>query len=47
MMDKEFDSEKDDAKTDFNIACDLYRNYVGTAETLEERKRRIRMFRCG
>ena len=27
--------------------CDIYRNYVGQAETFEERKRRINNFRCG
>ena len=47
MTNKEFDSNKDDAKTDFNKACDLYRSYVSTAETDEERFDRIRRFRCG
>ena len=47
MTNKEFDSSKDDAKTDFNKACDLYRSYISTAETDEERLYRIRIFRRG
>ncbi len=35
------------AKKDRNKACEVYRNYVGDAETWEERKRRINKFRCG
>jgi len=45
--DKNFDLNKEDAKTDFDTRCDLYRSYVGKAETFEERKRRINRFRCG
>lgn len=41
------DSNIVDARTDFDKACDLYRNYVGKSETPEERKRRINRFRCG
>jgi len=40
-------SEMQEAKKDFNKACDLYRSYVGSAETWEERKERINIFRCG
>ena len=47
MTDNEFESKKEEAKTDFNIACDLYRSYVSEAETWEERMDRIRRFRCG
>lgn len=36
-----------EARTDFDKACDVYRNYVGKAETREERIRRINRFRCG
>lgn len=42
-----FHSNKKEAKTDFDLACELYRNYVGSAKTIEERMRRIREFRCG
>jgi hypothetical protein len=42
-----FESKKEEAKTDFDKACDLYRSYVGDAETDEERYRRINKFRCG
>lgn len=45
--DKIFDAKKEEAKKDFDKAVDLYRNYVGTAETEEERIRRIHRFRCG
>lgn len=37
----------EEAKTDHNKACELYRNYVGVVETKEERLRRINAFRCG
>ena len=47
MKDEQFEDQKDNAKNDFNAACDLYRPYVGSAETREERKRRIHKFRCG
>ena len=47
MTDKEFNSKKEEAKTDFNKACDLYRNYVSKSETWEERMERIQRFRCG
>jgi hypothetical protein len=45
--DANFDIKKAEAKSDFDKACDLYRNYVGTAESPEERLRRINRFRCG
>lgn len=45
--DELFDNNKEAAKKDFNLACDLYRSYVGKAETREERMRRIQRFRCG
>jgi hypothetical protein len=45
--DIDFDSKKEEAKTDFDKACDLYRSYVGTSERQEERLRRINKFRCG
>jgi len=35
------------ARTDKNKACEIYRNYIGKAETDKERKRRINLFRCG
>jgi len=47
ITDTNFEAKKEEAKKDFNKACDLYRNYVGRAETWEERKRRINKFRCG
>lgn len=37
----------EEAKADTDKAFDLYRNYVGGAETREERMRRIQRFRCG
>ena len=46
-IDQNFKNQKEAAKKDFNAACRLYRSYVGSAETLEERKRRIHNFRCG
>ena len=36
-----------EARTDHDKAVEVYRNYVGTAETIEERLRRIHEFRCG
>lgn len=36
-----------EARADHDKACEVYRNYVGKAETQEERLRRINMFRCG
>lgn len=36
-----------EAKNNFDKACEVYRNYVGKAETREERLRRINAFRCG
>ena len=42
-----FDSKKEEAKKDFNAACDLYRGYLRGAETTEERLRRINNFRRG
>ena len=45
--DKMFDAKKSEAKEDFDKACELYRSYVGGAETQEERIRRINRFRCG
>ena len=47
MADKQFEEQKSEAKKDFHKACALYRSYVGSAETFEERKRRIHNFRCG
>lgn len=45
--DKYLDENIIEARTDFNKAVDLYRKYVGSAETPEERHRRIQRFRCG
>lgn len=45
--DAHFHSNKEAAKKDFNLACDLWRSYVGKAETREERLRRIQEFRRG
>lgn len=36
-----------EARNNHDKACEVYRNYVGTAETQEERLRRINAFRCG
>ena len=36
-----------EARTDHDKAVEVYRNYVGNAETSEERLRRINAFRCG
>ena len=36
-----------EARTDHKKAVEVYRNYVGSAETDEERIRRINAFRCG
>jgi hypothetical protein len=36
-----------EARNNHEKACDVYRNYVGKAETWEERKERINKFRCG
>lgn len=36
-----------EAKTNFDKACDLYRNYVGGSTSDEDRSERIRRFRCG
>lgn len=36
-----------EARTNHDKACELYRNYVGSAETFEERRRRINKFRGG
>ena len=36
-----------DARNDHDKACEVYRNYVGSSETQEERLRRINAFRCG
>jgi hypothetical protein len=47
ITDEKFHNKKEEAKKDFNLACDLYRNYVGSAETREERLRRINIFRYG
>ena len=47
MTYEQFNQEKEEAKKDFDKACDLYRSYVGSAETQEERLRRIHTFRCG
>lgn len=45
--DKYLDENILEARTNFNKAANLYRNYVGKAETREERLRRINRFRCG
>lgn len=45
--DKYLDENIIEARTDHDKARELYRNYVGTAETFEERARRIHRFRCG
>ena len=42
-----FDQNKEAAKRDQDAAIDLYKRYVGSAETQEERLRRINKFRCG
>ncbi len=47
QVDQDFDSKKDESKKDFDKACELYRTYVSTAETEEERIIRINLFRCG
>ena len=36
-----------EARNDHDKACEIYRNYVGSSETREERLRRIHRFRCG
>lgn len=36
-----------EARDNHEKACEIYQNYVGSSETLEERKRRINRFRCG
>lgn len=43
----EFDKLKEEAKTDINKAINLYRRFVGKAETMEEKIKRINRFRCG
>lgn len=35
-----------EARTNHEKACEIYRNYVGKAETYKERLRRINAFRC-
>lgn len=45
--DEYLDKNITEVRTDFNKACEVYRNYVGKAETKEERLRRINIFRCG
>jgi len=45
--DKYLDENIVEARTDHDKACELYRNYVGKAKTLEEFARRINRFRCG
>lgn len=45
--DTDFHNKKEAAKKDFNLACDLWRGYVGKSETRDERLRRIQMFRRG
>jgi len=44
---KYFQEHKAKAKKDFHKSCDLYRRYVGTASTPEERLERLHKFRCG
>lgn len=45
--DNYFIENAQEAKKDDTKMYDLYRKYVGTAETPEERLRRIHKFRCG
>ena len=45
--DKYLNENIEEAKTSHDKACEVYRNYVGKAETMEERIRRINLFRCG
>ena len=47
FTDKYMDNSIEQAKTSHDKACEVYRNYVGEAETWEERVRRINRFRCG
>lgn len=47
IYDKNFDSKKEEVKHDFDKTVELYREYVVSAETQEERIRRINKFRCG
>jgi hypothetical protein len=47
MTDEEFEAQVEEAKKDFDTACNLYRAYVGSSETQEERMQRIKIFRCG
>ena len=35
------------ARGNHSKATEIYRNYIGNAETQEERIRRIHLFRCG
>lgn len=35
------------ARDNHEKACEIYRNYVGSSETREEKLRRINLFRCG
>ena len=36
-----------EARNNHDKACEVYRNYVGSSKTIEERLRRIHAFRCG
>lgn len=45
--DEYFKENIEEARNDFDKAANLYRNYVGKAETREERARRIHEFRNG
>jgi len=45
--DKMFQTKKEEAKKDSDLASDLYREYIFSAKTDEERRRRINIFRCG
>ena len=47
LADEDFKGRIDGAIVDHEKAVDLYRSYVGTAETMNERKRRIHNFRSG
>ena len=49
MEDKEFDKKAKEVRDNDNLddIINLYKSYVGKAETYEQRKRRINRFRCG
>lgn len=47
QADKDFKSKVKKTQTDHDEAVELYQSYVGSAETPEERIRRIHAFRSG